>query len=71
MRWRYEELYDTPYLYSSKSLTDMYKKAADHTEKEVILQHLVNHDVHNDEEYPSYLELSKTIQRSLKRRKKA
>lgn len=49
----------------------MYKKAADHTEKEVILQHLVNHDVHNDEEYPSYLELSKTIQRSLKRRKKA
>lgn len=62
MRWRYNDLTETPYLYSSKHLRGMYKDARNNDERECILQHLVNHQVHDDDEYAGYIKLSKQIQ---------
>jgi hypothetical protein len=61
----YQMLYSTPYLYSSRTLQDMYgsaRKAADIT---AIQEHMLRHEVYLDRQYRGYYYLSEKIEGDL------
>lgn len=61
MRWQYDYLNDTPYLYSSKELKNMYKGSRSKGEAKSILSHMERHEVFNNKEYRGYYSLSNDI----------
>ncbi|WP_035430838.1 hypothetical protein [Bacillus sp. UNC322MFChir4.1] len=65
MRWQYDHLNDTPYLYSSKELRQMYNQSRSRGETESILNHMQNHKVFNQKEYRGYFSLSQVIEEDL------
>lgn len=50
MRWQYDYLNDTPYLYSSKELRNMYKESRGKGEANSIVKHMERHEVFNNKE---------------------
>ncbi|AEA15545.1 MULTISPECIES: hypothetical protein [Bacillus] len=61
MRWQYDYLNDTPYLYSSKELRNMYKESRGKGEANSIVNHMERHEVFNNKEYRGYYSLSNDI----------
>ena len=61
MRWQYDYLNDTPYLYPSKELRSMYKESRGKGEVNSILKHMERHEVSNNKEYRGYYSLSNDI----------
>jgi hypothetical protein len=63
---QYQMLYSTPYLYSSRTLQQMYKS----TKKKrrvynAIQEHMLRHDVYLDRQYRGYYYLSQKIEEDL------
>ncbi|MCK6203913.1 hypothetical protein KZX50_00430 [Bacillus infantis] len=56
--WQYKELEQTPFLFSSNYLDEMYEGASDKQEYENILEHLYRH---NATEIDSYAEIEQKI----------
>lgn len=65
MRWQYEYLNTTPYLYLSKELRQMYNQSQSRREIRSILNHMDNHKVANKKEYRGYFNLSQIIEEDL------
>ncbi|MEH7460246.1 hypothetical protein V7183_24505 [Bacillus sp. JJ1127] len=65
MRWQYTHLNETPFLYSSKHLKQMYNQSRSRGEAESILNHMGNHKVLNQKEYKGYFNLSQIIEEDL------
>ncbi|AFQ15539.1 hypothetical protein P9Y62_06940 [Bacillus thuringiensis] len=65
MRWQYDYLNDTPYLYSSKELRNMYKESRGKGEANSIVKHMERHEVFNNKEYRGYYSLSNDIMEDL------
>lgn len=65
MRWQYDYLNDTPYLYPSKELRSMYKESRGKGEVNSILKHMERHEVSNNKEYRGYYSLSNDIMEDL------
>ncbi|KFN11978.1 MULTISPECIES: hypothetical protein [Bacillus] len=65
MRWQYDCLNDTPYLYSSKELRKMYKNSNGKKETNAIVEHMERHEVYNNREYKGYYRLSNDIMDAL------
>ncbi|KMQ12908.1 hypothetical protein ACU80C_12190 [Bacillus mycoides] len=61
MRWQYDYLNDTPYLYSSKELKSMFKESKGKGETKSILNHMERHEVFNNKEYRGNYSLSNEI----------
>lgn len=61
MRWQYSHLNETPYLYPSKELRNMYRGASGKKETNAIVGHMERHEVFDNREYKSYYRLSKDI----------
>ncbi|QWG42102.1 hypothetical protein EXW35_12175 [Bacillus mycoides] len=61
MRWQYDYLNDTPYLYSSKELKSMFKESRGKGETKSILNYMERHEVFNNKEYRGYYSLSNEI----------
>jgi hypothetical protein len=61
MRWQYDYLNDTPYLYPSKELKSMYKESRGKGEASSIIKHMERHEVFNNKEYRGYYSLSNDI----------
>ncbi|KAB2425377.1 MULTISPECIES: hypothetical protein [Bacillus cereus group] len=65
MRWQYDYLNDTPYLYPSKELRSMYKESRGKGEANSIVKHMERHEVFNNKEYRGYYSLSNDIMEDL------
>ncbi|WP_459503095.1 hypothetical protein [Bacillus sp. C1] len=65
MRWQYACLNETPYLYSSKHLKQMYNQSRSRGEVESIFNHMQRHEVCNEKEYRGYFSLSQVIEEDL------
>ncbi|HDR7711380.1 TPA: hypothetical protein QCX89_003392 [Bacillus cereus] len=65
MRWQYDYLNGTPYLYPSKELRSMYKESRGKGEVNSILKHMAKHEVSNNKEYRGYYSLSNDIMEDL------
>lgn len=61
MRWQYSHLNETPYLYPSKELRNMYRGASGKKETNAIVGHMERHEVFNNREYKGYYRLSNDI----------
>ncbi|MEK4409396.1 MULTISPECIES: hypothetical protein [Bacillus] len=61
MRWQYDYLNDTPYLYSSKELKSMYKDSRGKGEANAIVKHMERHEVFDNKAYRGYYSLSNEI----------
>ncbi|WP_163538337.1 hypothetical protein [Gracilibacillus sp. YIM 98692] len=57
---QYERLEDTPFLYSSEELREL-SKSANKDQKASIYRHMVDFDVHDDEELTGYYDLSRDL----------
>lgn len=64
MRWEYEYLNTTPYLYSSKGLRSMYSDSRGKKEKESIMKHIQRHQA-DHEDYPGYYRLMNDIEEDI------
>lgn len=62
---QYQMLYSTPYLYSSKTLLQMFNKTNDEENICAIQEHMLRHEVYLDWEYRGYYYLSKKIEEHL------
>jgi hypothetical protein len=62
---QYQMLHSTPYLYSSRTLNQMYK--ANKNEKNIcaIQDHMLRHEVYLDQQYRGYYYLSQKIEEEL------
>jgi hypothetical protein len=58
-------LYSTPYLYSSRTLQDMYGSARKATDITAIQEHMLRHEVYLDRQYRGYYYLSEKIEGDL------
>jgi hypothetical protein len=58
-------LYSTPYLYSSKSLRQMYRDTKREEDISAIREHMVRHEVYLDRQYKGYYYLSQKIEEDL------
>lgn len=58
---KYSYLYDTPYLYSSRHLRDLYQKTNSTTDLEAIQSHMIRHEVYNQGMYKGYYWLSREL----------
>ncbi len=54
MRWQYSHLNETPYLYPSKDLRNMYRGARGKKETNAIVDHRERYEVFNNYEYKGY-----------------
>ncbi|MBO1628237.1 hypothetical protein [Bacillus arachidis] len=61
----YQMLYNTPYLYSSKSLRQMYRDTKREEDISAIREHMVRHEVYLDRQYKGYYYLSQKIEEGL------
>ncbi|CAI8823468.1 MULTISPECIES: phage protein [Bacillus] len=61
----YQMLYSTPYLYSSKSLRQMYRDTKREEDISAIREHMVRHEVYLDRQYKGYYYLSQKIEEDL------
>ncbi|WP_410982462.1 hypothetical protein [Bacillus cereus] len=61
MRWQYDHLNDTPYLYPSKDLRKMYRDSNGKKETNAIVGHMERYDVFNNQKYKGYYRLSNDI----------
>jgi hypothetical protein len=65
MRWQYAQLNNTPYLYSSQHLKQLYKESRNQGETEAIWNHLECHEVTEDRQYKGYYSLAEDIREDL------
>lgn len=62
---RYQMLYSTPYLYSSRTLNQMYKSTKSEENICAIQEHMQRHTVYLDSQYRGYYYLSRKIEEYL------
>ncbi|PHC37134.1 hypothetical protein COF09_27305 [Bacillus toyonensis] len=62
---QYQMLYSTPYLYSSRTLQEMYRGARKEEDITAIQGHMLRHDVYLDRQYRGYYSLSEKIENDL------
>ncbi|MGQ7146647.1 hypothetical protein ACUOA8_48025, partial [Escherichia sp. SS-MK2] len=62
---QYQMLYSTPYLYSSRTLQQMYKSTRKEEDVTAIQEHMLRHDVYLDRQYRGYYYLSQKIEEDL------
>ncbi|AHA75320.1 MULTISPECIES: hypothetical protein [Bacillus] len=62
---QYQMLYSTPYLYSSRTLQQMYKSTKKEEYITAIQEHMLRHDVYLDRQYRGYYYLSQKIEEDL------
>ncbi|MED3468310.1 hypothetical protein ACT7C1_11525 [Bacillus paranthracis] len=62
---QYRMLYSTPYLYSSRTLQQMYKSTRKEEDITAIQEHMLRHDVYLDRQYRGYYYLSQKIEGDL------
>lgn len=58
-------LYSTPYLYSSRTLKEMYKSTKKEDDICAIQEHMLRHEVYLDRQYRGYYYLSQKIEEDL------
>lgn len=56
-------LYSTPYLYSSRTLQQMYKSTRKEEDITAIQEHMLRHDVYLDRQYRGYYYLSQKLKK--------
>ncbi|MGH0792159.1 hypothetical protein ACQVTU_32000 [Bacillus cereus] len=61
----YQMLYSTPYLYSSRTLKEMYKSTKKEDDICAIQEHMLRHEVYLDRQYRGYYYLSQKIEEDL------
>ncbi|HDR7494403.1 TPA: hypothetical protein QCX40_005097 [Bacillus cereus] len=61
----YQMLYSTPYLYSSRTLKEMYKSTQKEDDICAIQEHMLRHEVYLDQQYRGYYYLSQKIEDDL------
>ncbi|WP_090998781.1 hypothetical protein [Bacillus sp. 491mf] len=62
---QYQMLYSTPYLYSSKTLLQMFNKTNKEDDICAIQEHMLRHEVYLDRQYRGYYYLSQKIEEDL------
>ncbi|MFV5169725.1 hypothetical protein [Bacillus cereus] len=62
---QYQMLYGTPYLYSSRTLNQMYKATKNEENVCAIQEHMRRHEVYLDRQYRGYYYLSQKIEEDL------
>ncbi|MCI0768132.1 hypothetical protein ACQKMZ_26055 [Bacillus paramycoides] len=62
---QYQMLYSTPYLYSSRTLNQMYKSTKSEENICAIQEHMQRHTVYLDSQYRGYYYLSRKIEEYL------
>lgn len=62
---QYQILYSTPYLYSSRTLNQMYKATKNEENVCAIQEHMRRHEVYLDRQYRGYYYLSQKIEEGL------
>ncbi|SDE68819.1 hypothetical protein SAMN04487767_13121 [Bacillus wiedmannii] len=62
---QYQMLYSTPYLYSSRTLKQMYKATNNEENVCAIQEHMRRHEVYLDRQYRGYYYLSQKIEEDL------
>ncbi|PFC70208.1 hypothetical protein CN290_27435 [Bacillus cereus] len=62
---QYQMLYSTPYLYSSRTLKQMYKATKNEENVCAIQEHMRRHEVYLDRQYRGYYYLSQKIEEDL------
>ncbi|MES9670582.1 MULTISPECIES: hypothetical protein [Bacillus] len=62
---QYQMLYSTPYLYSSQTLRQMYKRTKKEEDICAIQEHMLRHEVYLDRQYRGYYYLSQKIEEYL------
>ncbi|PEB78998.1 hypothetical protein COM95_23850 [Bacillus cereus] len=62
---QYQMLYSTPYLYSSRTLNQMYKATKNEGNVCAIQEHMLRHEVYLDRQYRGYYHLSQKIEEDL------
>ncbi|PFU20246.1 hypothetical protein [Bacillus cereus] len=62
---QYQMLYSTPYLYSSRTLNQMYKATKNEENVCAIQEHMRRHEVYLDQQYRGYYYLSQKIEENL------
>ncbi|PGB32815.1 hypothetical protein COM07_28695 [Bacillus toyonensis] len=62
---QYQMLYSTPYLYSSRTLNQMYKATKNEENVCAIQEHMRRHEVYLDRQYQGYYYLSQKIEEDL------
>ncbi|PFK07882.1 hypothetical protein [Bacillus cereus] len=62
---QYQMLYSTPYLYSSRTLQQLYKSARKEEDVNAIQEHMLRHEVYLDRQYRGYYYLSEKIEDDL------
>ncbi|MDC2867319.1 hypothetical protein [Bacillus sp. BP-3] len=62
---QYQMLYSTPYLYSSKTLRQMFNKTNEEEDICAIRDHMLRYDVYFDRQYRAYFYLSEKIEEKL------
>lgn len=62
---QYQMLYNTPYLYSSQTLRQMYKNTKKEDDICAIQEHMQRHEVYLDRQYRGYYYLSQKIEDDL------
>ncbi|HEK9103643.1 hypothetical protein KFD70_25765 [Bacillus pfraonensis] len=62
---QYQMLYSTPYLYSSRTLNEMYKNTKNEESICAIQEHMQRHNVYLDSQYRGYYHLSRKIEEYL------
>lgn len=60
---QYQMLYSTPYLYSSRTLQQMYKSTRKEEDITAIQEHMLRHDVYLDRQYRGYYYLSQKLKK--------
>ncbi|MGH0951375.1 hypothetical protein [Bacillus mycoides] len=61
----YQMLYSTPYLYSSRTLKEMYKSTQKEDDICAIQEHMLRHEVYLAQQYRGYYYLSQKIEDDL------
>ncbi|OFD77721.1 hypothetical protein [Bacillus mycoides] len=62
---QYQMLYSTPYLYSSRTLNQMYRATKNEGNVCAIQEHMLRHEVYLDQQYRGYYYLSQKIEEEL------
>ncbi|MES5930175.1 hypothetical protein QCI77_30245 [Bacillus cereus group sp. MG9] len=62
---QYQMLHSTPYLYSSRTLNQMYKANKNEENICAIQDHMLRHEVYLDQQYRGYYYLSQKIEEEL------
>ncbi|KKZ95358.1 hypothetical protein B4147_3230 [Bacillus wiedmannii] len=62
---QYQMLYSTPYLFSSRTLNQMYKVNKNEENVCAIQEHMLRHEVYLDQQYRGYYYLSQKIEDEL------